>query len=584
MIQRTITNCLATALLWGGIGFLQADVKMPGIFGDHMVLQQETALPVWGTADPGEKVTVTVGTEKADAVADANGKWLVKLEPLPNGAAPTTMTVAGKNTLTFSDVLVGDVWVCSGQSNMETPINPDEAAKANDSQLRLFHVQRTLLIEPATDVVRAPIPGSTTGIYGTWMVCTPDTVRGISRVGYVFCRELRANLNRPIGMISSSCGGSRAEAWTSLSGLEKEPPFKDYVDKYNQNAAKYPAAMAALPAQTAAYQAALLAWNHDVQPKFVATHQVELKAWEEKDKAAKAAGQAEPLKPQPATPMPKPPDDPAGGFWGPTTLFNGMIAPLIPYGIKGVIWYQGENNTATIASSIEYRTLLERMITDWREKWGEGDFPFLLVQLASCDTGSKPNWPYLRESQLKTLELPNTGMASAVDLGDFKTLSDIHPPDKIDVGLRLALTARHVAYGQNLVYSGPIYDSFKVEGSSIRVNFTQIGSGLAIGRPPWIDPAAPPWPMDKMTGFEVAGTDGNYVPADARIDGNSVVVSSPQVTQPVYVRFAWSDVVITNLYNKEGLPAAPFRTDNVTPPERKPLTLPPAPPTANHAK
>jgi sialate O-acetylesterase len=561
MIHRKITNCLIPALFLSTIGFLRADVKLPAIFGDHMVLQQEAALPVWGTADPGEKVTITVGAEKAEATADAGGKWLVKLPALPNGAAPTTMTVAGKNTLTFSDVLVGEVWVCSGQSNMWLPLSmvyntSTELPKANDPQLRLFHVQTKTAITPETDVV------------GSWQLCTPDTAKTISAAGYLFGRELRTNLNRPIGLIESNVSGTGAEAWTSVSGLQKDPALKGFVEGYNQRAARYPQNIAELPAKTSAYKAALVAWNRDINP----TYEPILHAWADADRKARAAGQPSPPKPQPSQPIPRPPDDPAGGC-GPANLFNGMIAPLIPYAIKGVIWYQGENNAGNGISGIQYQTLFGRLVTDWREKWGEGDFPFLFVQLASFDCGPIPVWPYLRESQLKTLALPNTGMASAVDLSNFKDTRNIHPTDKLDVGLRLALAAKHIAYGQNVVYSGPIYDSSKVEGSAIRVNFTQTGGGLVIGHPPVFDPTEPPWPADKLTGFEIAGADGNYVPADARIDGNSVVVSSSQIAQPVFVRFAWSNVVRTNLYNKEGLPADQFRTDNQPPP----VVLPPKP-------
>ena len=567
VISRRIIPSFAPALFLVTLGFLRADVKLPAIFGDHMVLQQQAALPVWGTADPGESVTVTVGAEKASATADASGKWQVKLPPLPSGAAPTTVTVTGKNTLKFSDVLVGDVWVCSGQSNMEFPLTSahdgaTEVPKATDPQLRLFHVARFPSLQPATDVT------------GSWVVCNPQDARTFTGVGYFFGQELRKSLKRPIGLIESSWGGTTAQAWTSLSGLQKDPPFTNYVASYNQNLANYPKALADFPAKTAAYKADLAAWMKDVNPGY----QLTLKPWYAEVAKDKAAGVPPPPKPQPPTPTPKPPADPTGGT-GPTNLFNGMIAPLMPFAIKGVIWYQGESNAN---AAIEYLSLFKRMITDWREKWGEGDFPFLFVQLASYDAGQIPFWPYLRESQLKTLALPHTGMASAVDLGDFLNLKNIHPLDKHDVGLRLALAAKHVAYGQDLVYSGPIYHSSKVEGNVIRVSFTQTGGGLVIGRPPWINPAAPAWPMDKLTGFEIAGADGNYVPADAKIDGASVVVSSPQVAQPVYVRFAWSNVVITNLYNKEGLPAAPFRTDNqpLPPPPTRPKTPAPSPPAA----
>ena len=564
MNHRFLKNW-ASVLMLATIGTLRADVKMPAIFGDHMVLQQGAVLPVWGTADPGEKVTVTVRGETVAATADGDGHWMAKLPALPAGTAPTAMTVTGKNKLSFSDVLVGEVWVCSGQSNMEFGMAgahdaSTEIPQANDPQLRLFHVDHKTSLQPETDVT------------GSWQLCTPETVRGFTAVGYFFGHELRNNLKRPVGLIESSWGGTVAQAWTSVSGLAKEPALHNYIVAHDHALAAYPKAQADFAANTATYQAAMAAWNRDVNPGF----QAALKDWAKADQAAKAAGQPSPRRPLPSTPAPRPPSDPSGGPGVPANLFNGMIAPLIPYAIKGTIWYQGESNAG---AAIEYRTLFGRMITDWREKWGEGDFPFLFVQLASFDAGPTPLWAYLRESQLKTLALTKTGMASAVDLGDFASLKNIHPHDKHDVGLRLALAAKHVAYGEDVVYSGPIFASAKTEGDAIRVNFTHTGDGLVIGRPPWIAPTAPPWPSDKLTGFEIAGDDGNYVPADAKIDGKSVLVSSAQVAKPVDVRFAWSNIVITNLYNKEGLPAAPFRTDNQPPPAppAKPVPAPKAP-------
>jgi sialate O-acetylesterase len=532
--------------------FLRADVKLPAIFGDHMVLQQEASLPVWGTADAGEKVTVTVGAESASATADANGKWMVKLPPLPNGTPPVTMTAAGKNNLTFSDVLVGDVWVCSGQSNMEYPLSgahnaSTELPKANDPELRLFHVQRKTSIQPETDVV------------GSWQLCTPDTAKTFTAVGYFFGRELRTSLNRPIGLIEASWSGTEAQAWTSLSGLQKEPALHGYVDKYNLNLANYPKALADVPAQTAAFQAAHAAWYRDVNPAL----QAALKDWNDAVAKANAAGQPPPPKPQPSAPFPASPPDPTGGPHGPSNLFNGMIAPLIPYAIKGATWYQGESNAS---QAMEYRTLFPTMITDWRQRWGLGDFPFLFVQLACFDESVHPSqdWALLRESQVKTLALPNTGMASAVDIGDP---TYIHPQDKLDVGLRLALAAKHLAYGQNIVFSGPIYDSMKVEGNAIRVSFTQTGGGLIVGQAPWIPPSVKKNPVSTtdLESFTIADADQNWVPAQAKIDGNTVVISSSQVAQPVAVRYGWADAPRCNLYNKEGLPASPFRTDDWPP-------------------
>lgn len=563
MSHRKGVACLVAALCLGGGGWVRADVKMPSVFGDHMVLQQEAGLPVWGTADAGEKVTVTVGNKSASATAGADGKWMVKLSPLPAESAPVTMTVAGKNTLTFSDVLVGDVWVCSGQSNMEFGLKQahnaqDEVPKASDPQLRLFHVPKKSTLDPQTDVV------------AKWEICTPETILNFSAVGYFFGRDLRATLKRPIGLIETDWGASTAQAWTSLSGLQKDAELSHYVVDHDKMVADFPAASAAYPGLLAAYQADLAAWEKEVG----AAYRPLFEAWQKEDAAAKAAGQPSPRQPVLARPKPLPPVEPYGNNKTPTTLFNGMVAPLIPYGIKGAIWYQGESN-ASSAGAIEYRTLFGRMITDWREKWNEGDFPFLFVQLAGYGgNGPRDTWPVLRESQLKTLALPNTGMASAVDIGDAR---NIHPQDKLDVGLRLALAAKHVAYGQQVVYSGPIYDSMKVEGSAIRVSFTQTGGGLIIGTAPWKPATAAPLPTDQLVGFAIAGADQNWLPAEAKIEGNTVVVSSAQVPQPVAVRYAWVNSPVCNLYNKENLPASPFRTvdwSQPTPQPAKPTVAP----------
>jgi sialate O-acetylesterase len=563
MFENGMKNLVMTRALWvfmvilfaANATNLRADVKMPAIFGDHMVLQQEATLPVWGKADAGEKVTVTVGGQTASATAGSDGKWLVKLPALPAGTAPLTVTVAGKNTLTFSDVLLGDVWLCSGQSNMEFPLAgahnaSTEMPKATNPQLRLFHVAHQPSLDPAEDVV------------GSWQLCTPDTVKTFTAVGYFFGREISANLNRPIGLIESSWGGTGAASWVSLSGLKSDPALDTYVKWHEGNVAGYAKNLAEFPAKNAAYETALADWKRDVEPAFQAAQ----KEWGVEAAKARAAGQPEPPRPVPSQKMPSAPSDPTGGPSA-ANLFNGMIAPLMPYAIKGVIWYQGEGN-ANYVAAIQYRTLFGCLITDWRSNWGQGDFPFLFVQLASYDGEPYSAWAFLRESQLKTLALPNTGMASAVDIGVPK---NVHPQDKIDVGLRLALAARHVAYGQDVVYSGPIYQSEKVEGNSIRLGFTQTGGGLIIGTAPWTGAGLTPLPNTSLVGFQVAGVDGAFAPADARIDGNSVVVSSPQVPQPVYVRYGWADVVVANLYNKEGLPASPFRTDDF------PLVGPPAP-------
>jgi sialate O-acetylesterase len=495
--MRYVFSAFLLSFLFLGAFRVQANVKMPVIFGDHMVLQQDTKLPVWGWADPGESVTVTFANQSGSAVAGSDGTWRVDLNPVPENSEGEPLTITGNNTVTFHDVIVGDVWIASGQSNMQFGISRDAlgaqaVAKSDDRQLRLFCVAFASCVEPQTDMA----PNS-----GHWMVCTPENLgggygwdgKGFSAVGYYFAREIRQATGRPVGMIDSTVGGTRAQAWLSVSGLQQDPSLAHYADEHR--------AMAN------------------------------------------------------ALPKPPPLIDPNTT----AALFNGMIAPLIPFAIKGVIWYQGESNSYNFAMGQEYASVFARLIGDWREKWGEGDFPFLYVQLANFIYQGW-SFPMVRESQLKTLALPATGMAVAVDIGNP---TDIHPADKTDVGHRLALAARHVAYGENIVYSGPIYDTMTLEGSRISLSFKDIGGGLTMGVPPWTPTGQPVPEPTELTGFEIAGDDKKFVPAKAEIDGDSVVVSSDQVSDPTAVRYDWDNnpVPLGNLYNKDGLPASPFRTD-----------------------
>lgn len=540
---------------------LHADVTMPAIFGDHMVLQEGAKLPVWGTADPGEAVTVTVGPEKAQAKADDKGNWRVELAPLPGDSTPVTVTVKGKNTVTFSDVLIGEVWICSGQSNMEFGIGNDyqgakNIAQANEPEIRLFLVPHATSLEPQNDLAKVPA----TNLAGKWQVVTPAVMggkwgwNGFSAAGYYFGREIHQATGKPVGLIGTYWGGTPAQAWTSLTGLEKDPELKHYVDAYNKIVADLPTATAAYPAKVAAYKTALAAWEANGGKAF----EDQMKAWDAAAKQAVASNQPPPPRPVPPSPRPRPPAPTDGGQDAPTNLYNGMVAPLIPYAIKGAIWYQGEANAGRAA---EYRKLFPRLIMDWRKKWGEGDFPFFWVQLASYKANAVPNWPFLREAQAMTLSLPKTGMATAIDIGDP---NNIHPIDKDDVGHRLALVAEHGAYGKTLVYSGPVYKAMKTNDGAISLTFTHEGGGLVIGHAPWASSDASPQPADHLAGFTIAGADKNFVPADAKIDGASVIVSSAQVPAPVAVRYDWANAPdpLGSLYNKEGLPAFPFRTDD----------------------
>jgi sialate O-acetylesterase len=536
-------------------GALHATIRMPAIFGDHMVLQQEMTVPIWGTGLAGEKVTVTAGDHTGSAVADASGRWRVDLKPFPARATPLTLTVAGSNTLTFQDVLIGEVWVASGQSNMEVPVNwmADAAqvcAQSTDPQLRVFYVEhnpfQATSLSPRDDLV------------GQWKICTPDVCNNFSGVAYFFGRDLRAHLKRPVGIIGSYVGGTPANAWISLSGLMKNPPFQNYVDGY----------FGAKEAE--AHRAQDLASAQDAMNGYADQCQASLAAalskWRSDSLSANAGDNSQPGPPpiQPPANAPQLPPNPAGNRHTSTVLYNALIAPLIPYAMKGVIWYQGEDNCVGLASAHEYGTLFPRLITDWREKWGQGDFPFLFVQLAGFtrdDIGGPGgiNWAIGRESQAKALALPKTGMVTATDIGAG---ADIHPKDKLDVGVRLSLEARHIAYGEDIVYTGPTFDQMKVEGGALRVSFKNIGTGLVIGTAPWHAPNIEPTPDTSLVGFTIAGADKKFIAADAKIDGNTVVLSSPQVPAPVAARYYWDNLTQANLYNKEGLPAFPFRTDD----------------------
>jgi sialate O-acetylesterase len=544
---------LATAAL------VRGDVKLPTIFGDHMVLQQGARLPVWGAADPGERVTVSVGALTGTTTTNASSKWRIDLPALPYRGAPVTVSVTGKNKIVLHDVLVGDVWIASGQSNMEFNLanelhGAEAIAQANQPQIRLFLVPKKTSLETLTDIA----PGE--GGLGRWEVCTPEILGGVwsngwasySAVAYYFGREVHAFTGRPVGLINTSFGGSPAQAWTSISGLEKDPPFTSEVETFQGLVANFHQATADYPSKMTAYQAALATWEaHGGK-----AYENEIKSWDAASRHAALSGQVRPSKPVEPPGRPSMPLQPDGGWTSPVTLYNGMIAPLIPFAFKGVIWYQGENN---VGAAGEYVTLFPRMIADWREKWGAGDFPFLFVQLASVNVGPVQNWPYLREAQAKALALPQTGMVTAFDIGDPMS---VHPVDKLDVGLRLAHLAQRMVYGARIVATGPEFAGVQIEGNKVRLHFSDQGSGLVISRAPWIAPGATPPPTDRLVGFSVAGANRTWLPADAQIDGDTVVVSSANVRAPVAVRYDWGSSIVGNLYNKEGLPAFPFRTDN----------------------
>ena len=503
---------------------LHAHVKLPAIFGDHMVLQQGAPIPVWGWAESGEKITVTIAGQTATTTADSKGKWMVKLEPLTAVGQAMEMTVSGNDTLVFKDVLLGDVWICSGQSNMGFPLEhalnaATELPRANDGQFRLFRVGRKVAYEPQNDCD------------GKWELCTPESAAPFSAIGYFFGRELQEKHNVPVGMIGSYVGGTGAQSWTSLKGLQTEPALKSQVDEFMYTQTNFTRLKEQYEKET------LLAW---------------------KQKKALRKGKHPNRKPM----------DPTDSQWMPTGLYNGMIAPLIPFTIKGVIWYQGANN---MGNAMEYRTLFPAVIKDWRQQWGLGDFPFLFIQTSLWPPkGEAEYMPGIREAQLMTLKAPETGMTVSIDLGDR---DNAHFKNKADLCHRLFLNAEHVAYGKDVVYSGPIFKNMQAEGSKVRVYFEYTGSGLIIGSAPsnklGVRPAPP---AATLKGFDLAGADMKFVTAQAVIDGNTVVLSNDQIQHPVAVRYGWADAPEVNLYNKEGLPASPFRTDNLPLPLRNPKT------------
>lgn len=498
------TRCFTPLLLAFLAAPAFADVKLPAIISDNMVLQQDTPAGVWGWAEAGEKVTVKFAGKSAEAVADANGKWKVKLEGLVAGE-PGEMTIAGKNTITLKNVVAGEVWIASGQSNMEFTVggmkDKEAEIKAADfPMIRMFTVKKNPQADPVEDTT------------GKWEVCTPQTVPGFSAVGYFFARRLYQTLKQPIGVIHTSWGGTPAELWTPKSVLKADPAYQGLFDSWDKAVAAYPEAKA--------------------------KYEKDLAAWKELTKTPPPEGQKAPPQPR----------EPRGGsaFGSPGCLYNGMIAPLLNYTIRGAIWYQGESNSG---QPDLYKKLFPTMIKSWRTAWKNEEFPFLFVQLANFmarhDLPTDSNWARLREAQLETLDVPHTGMAVIIDIGEEK---DIHPKNKQDVGLRLALWAEATVYYRDQEYSGPLPGGFQIEEGKARLTFRN-GEGMKASD------------GGKIKGFAIAGEDKKFVWADAEIQGDHIVISSPQVPSPVAVRYGWADNPECNLINSTGLPASPFRTD-----------------------
>ena len=539
-------------LACAAVPLARAEVKLHPLFSDRAILQRDLPLPVWGTATPGEKVAVAFAGQTATATADAQGKWQVKLTPLPASAEARDLVVKGTNTLTIRDILVGDVWLASGQSNMDSPLSSGTTAQllpdAADPLLRFFKVTKT--------VAPAPLPGPG----GKWEAATPETAKNFSAVAYVFAKEIRRTQKVPVAVLNAAWGGTPIQTWMSLDSIQRPPAIEKTLALWEKSLAQH-LAVKDKPELMTAYRADMKDWETNVGP----AHKAALSAYNELASAAKAAGQPVPPAPKIARPEPEQPDPMAMPSASkrpstPTIAYNGVIAPLAPYALRGTLWYQGE---ADGSRGLEYRALLPRLIDGWRAAWGQGDFPFITIQLPGCYDDKIPvatgGWPFVREAQLLSLSVPKTALVVTSDIGDPK---DVHPDNKIHVGARVALAGRQLAYGEKIVASGPLYAGSAVEGSAMRIRFTETGGGLAIGRAPWVAKGMPALPEDKLVGFYVAGADKKWVEATAKIEGATVLVSAPSVTAPEAVRYAWAAYPRANLANKEGLPASPFRTDD----------------------
>ena len=622
-----------------------ANVKLPKIFGDNMVLQRGQLIPVWGWADKKEKITIRFNQQTKVVTADANGKWKINLAAETAGG-PYQMVVSGKNNITISNILVGEVWVCSGQSNMEWRLQntidaEKEIIQADYPQIRHFEVTKAVAMQPKDDVAG-----------GKWVTCSAATAGNFTAVGYYFAKQLQAQLKVPVGLINTSWGGTHAETWTSRGAFENSNEFKSMIAEMpalnidSLSRQKTSVTVKRIEKMQGAFPPSASNLSTWKEPVFDDSQWPVMKVpqlWEPQALGdfdgivwlrktimldAAGAGKAAVLHLAmiddsdvfyvngvkvgstssynanrkyniPAGVLKQGKNVIAvrvedtgggGGIYGeaadvkliiggtslplagdwqfqveavssgstgvgpnsyPTLLYNGMLNPLVPFAIKGAIWYQGESNAGR---AYQYRQAFPLMINDWRQKWGQGDFPFYFVQLATFnasngDSRKGSSWAELREAQALALQLPNTGMAVTTDIGNP---ADIHPRNKLDVGNRLAAVALNKTYKQGNVYSGPTYQSHKVEGNKVVIAFTNIGSGLSAKNK-----------YGYLQGFEIAGADQQFHYAKAYIEGDNIVVYQDGVTNPVAVRFGWADDAgDDNLFNKEGFPAGPFRTDS----------------------
>ena len=526
MVMRNLLLTLTQGtllLLFAEAVQLHAEVKLPAVISDHMVLQSQTDAAIWGWAEADEEVTVTIADQVHTAKASADGTWRVKLSALPSSAEPRTLTVKASNTIVVKDVLIGEVWLASGQSNMEMQIKgklhgsvvnaDEEIAKAHFPQIRMFVHDVPFAIYELPVPPDRPAPDRP----GRWRVCSPETVADFSALGYFFARDLHRQLGVPVGIVHSSVGGTPIEAWTSVAAQESEPTLKPLLDDWRKRLT-----------------------NFD-PPTEQKTFLEKKKVWLKQRSEAVKKGEAPPKAPLPFKNL---------RVMTPGGLFNGAIAPLVPYSIRGCIWYQGERNAAGPFTGL-YGTQLRTLIADWRERWGR-DFYFAWVQLPRFGKPQRlPSEPTgwgvaVREGMLRTLSVPNTGMAITIDLGGEK---DGHPMNKADFAERLSPLALHDVYGKDIpVWSGPLFRGAQREGITMALTFDH-GIGLR--------PAS-----GELQGFAVAGADQKYVWAKAKVEGGKVIVWSDAVSEPVAVRYGWGSNPACNLVNAGGFPASPFRTDD----------------------
>ncbi len=520
--HRFPSPLLLPLVLFPALSHVAADVTLPHVFGENMVLQRQMEVPVWGQAAPGEKVTVSFAGQNVEGVADAAGKWMVRLKPLKESADPAVFTVKGTNTITLGNVLVGEVWLCSGQSNMEWTVSGSdnaaaEIAAATDPLIRHLKMPHAPSAIPVADRDTA------------WQASSPETVGNFTACGYFFARELRKELGVPVGLLNSSWGGTRIEPWTPAFAFEGNPALEDIRQRVALANPEGPAHKEALKA-----------------------HLDAVEAWLAEARKASEGGElpkAQPVFPDALKPFTEGPEP----HQQPTTLYNGMLHPLVPFAIRGSLWYQGESNHG---EGKLYTEKTRALVEGWRKAWGQPVLPYYFVQIAPFEYGNEQPeilaefW----EAQDRILGIPHTGMVVIHDIGNLK---DIHPKNKQEVGRRLALLALANDYGKkDLVTSGPRFKELKQEGAKLRVVFDSVGGGLVSRNAQPLD-----W-------FEILGAETGFVKATAEIDGNdSILLSAPGVEKPVSVRFAWHKLAEPNLMNKEGLPAVPFRAGDILVPD-----------------